>query len=147
MQALRFPSYPFHLQTKEQKNLIFDKLRKKFIPLTPEEWVRQHVIHLFVEDLHVPPHMVAIERGIVLGNLQKRFDLLVFEPGGKPWCLVECKAPEVAITENTLMQVFFYNKEVKASSVFVTNGLEHYWYNIVNGQPEKGSLPPPLLNL
>lgn len=91
--------------------------------------------------------MMAAERGLKYGSLQKRFDLMVFAPGGKAWCLVECKAPDVPISSSTLLQAFTYNAELNASSVFITNGLTHFWYNIENGLPQLGELPPPLVGL
>lgn len=128
MQRLNFPEFEFRIEVQEQKNFIFDKIRKKFIPLTPEEWVRQHCIEYFIQFLHYPPGRLAVERKINTLNLTKRFDIVAFNLTGEPEILVECKAPEVALTEKTLMQIAVYNKTIHSGKLWITNGIEHFWF-------------------
>lgn len=125
MQALNFPSYTFRIQTKGSKEVIFDPVRKRMVALTPEEWVRQHLIQLLVNEMHVPLHMIACERGLEVNRMQKRFDVVVFKPDGLPALLIECKAPHVAISEETFYQIAGYNLSLRVHYLFMTNGLNH----------------------
>lgn len=127
MQKLNFPNYTFRFKNSENKVSIFDEIRKKFILLTPEEWVRQHVVKFILEDKLYPKSHVNIEKIIKLNSLTKRYDVVVFQPDGKILLLVECKAPEVAITQNTFDQIARYNMQLDAKYMMVTNGLNHYF--------------------
>ncbi|MFM6952215.1 MAG: type I restriction enzyme HsdR N-terminal domain-containing protein [Bacteroidota bacterium] len=133
VQALQFPAYGLRIQEQEQKKVIFDPVRKKFIPLTPEEWVRQHCIaHLF-NHYQIALGMIAVEREIAAFGLRKRFDIVVFASDTKPFLLIECKAPEVEITRNTLIQAATYNNKLDSRFVWITNGLQHAWFEKQNG--------------
>lgn len=127
MQELNFPPYRFRLKEEGQKKLIFDVVRKKFIPLTPEEWVRQHCIQHLVLAHHVRPENISAERELKFNGLRKRFDLLVFGPGAKPRCIVECKAPHVPISMETALQAGVYNSVLQCPWLWLTNGLQHVW--------------------
>ncbi|MDE5611863.1 MAG: type I restriction enzyme HsdR N-terminal domain-containing protein, partial [Odoribacter sp.] len=106
--------------------MIFDVIRKKYVVLTPEEWVRQHVVHYLMEVKNVPTALLAIEREIDLYGLRRRFDVVAFDREGKPWLLVECKAPTVPLTRQVFDQAFRYNMTLEAPYVAITNGVKHY---------------------
>lgn len=124
-QALNFPSFEFDVQQRNGKLVIFDALRKKFLILTPEEWVRQHMIRYLVEHRGYSKSLFALEKGIQYNSLQKRFDILVLDKQGQPFLLIECKAPEVKLSMKTVEQVTLYNKVVKAHHIGISNGRNH----------------------
>lgn len=127
MQPLNFPSYSFRFKNSENKVAIFDVIRKKFIQLTPEEWVRQHTIQYVLQEKNYPKSYINVEKLIKINDLHKRYDIVVFQPDGTIFLLVECKAPEVKITQDTFDQIARYNLELKAQYLMVTNGLNHYF--------------------
>ncbi|MFI0426609.1 MAG: type I restriction enzyme HsdR N-terminal domain-containing protein [Flavobacterium sp.] len=127
MQKLNFPVYSFRFKNSENKVAIFDEIRKKFILLTPEEWVRQHVVQFLLQDKKYPKSYINVEKVIKINNLSKRYDGVVFQPNGEIFLLIECKAPEVPITQNTFDQIARYNLVLKAKYLMVTNGLNHYF--------------------
>jgi len=118
----------FDYKVKKQNGtvMIFDIVRKKYVVLTPEEWVRQHVVHYLVEKKGYAISRVAVEREIELYGLKRRFDIVVFDRSGNPWLLVECKAPAVALTQKVFDQVFRYNLTLAAPYVAITNGVRHF---------------------
>ncbi|HRP00691.1 MAG TPA: type I restriction enzyme HsdR N-terminal domain-containing protein [Flavobacteriales bacterium] len=105
---------------------VFDPVRRRWVALTPEEWVRQHFLNYLVHDLHVPLSLLAVERALTMNGLSKRADIVVHDAHGRPVALVECKAPSVAITQATFEQAARYNTVFKVAHLFVTNGLRHY---------------------
>jgi len=127
MKKLNFPTYSFRFKNSENKVAIFDEIRKKFILLTPEEWVRQHTLHYLVQDNKYPKSYINVEKLIKINTLNKRYDIVVFQTNGSIFLLIECKAPEVAITQKTFDQIARYNLELKAKYLMVTNGLNHYF--------------------
>ncbi|APA65689.1 MULTISPECIES: type I restriction enzyme HsdR N-terminal domain-containing protein [Maribacter] len=127
MQPLNFPSYTFRVKNSENRPLIFDEIRKKFIVLTPEEWVRQHVVKFLIQEKNYPISHINVEKQITLNGLKKRYDIVVFKPDGKLDILVECKAPEITISQNTFDQIAQYNFKLNANYLMVTNGLAHYY--------------------
>ena len=127
MKKFNFPTYSFRFKNSENKVAIFDEIRKKFILLTPEEWVRQHTLHYLVQDNKYPKSYINVEKLIKINTLNKRYDIVVFQPNGSIFLLIECKAPEVAITQKTFDQIARYNLELKAKYLMVTNGLNHYF--------------------
>ncbi len=132
MNLLNFPEYSFEFQIQEQKKLIFDLVRKKFIPLTPEEWVRQHCLAHLNLYYQFPISNIAVEREIKSFNLRKRFDIVGFAKNGTPLILVECKAPTVAITQETIIQAGVYNKKLDSQWMWITNGIQHVWMQKVD---------------
>ena len=126
MQPLNLPSYRFNIQTKEQKKYIFDDFRKKFVRLTPEEWVRQHFVRYLVEAHHYPAALVALEKELDFNRLHLRADAVVYSRKAQPLLLVECKAPDVPIRQEHFDQIVRYNMQLKVSYLMVTNGLQHY---------------------
>jgi hypothetical protein len=127
MQQLNFSSFSFRFKNSENKVLIFDEIRKKFIILTPEEWVRQHVVHHLLYELKYPKSHINVEKIIKINDLTKRYDIVVFQPDGSILILVECKSTQVAITQATFDQIARYNLALKATFLMVTNGLNHYF--------------------
>ena len=99
MKTLNLPSYQFNLIVENKKTKIFDAIRKKFLVLTPEEWVRQHVIQFLIEEKGFPKSLIAVEQGLKLNGLQKRADILVYSKIGHPLFMVECKAPQIKIDQ------------------------------------------------
>ncbi len=128
MVALNLPQFDVNLKKSEGKVWIFDGIRKKYIVLTPEEWVRQHLIHYFIYHLKYPKSLIGVERGLQYNQLQKRSDIIVFNRSGNPWMIVECKSPEVELDQKSIRQVAVYNSDVKAKYVSVSNGLKHTCY-------------------
>jgi hypothetical protein len=106
---------------------IFDEIRKKFILLTPEEWVRQHVVQFLLKNKKYPKSYINVEKLIKINYLSKRYDGIVFQPNGEIFLLIECKAPEVPISQQTFDQIARYNLVLKAKYLMVTNGLNHYF--------------------
>jgi predicted type IV restriction endonuclease len=127
MQQLNFPSYSFRFKNSENKVSIFDEIRKKFIILTPEEWVRQHVVRFLLEEKKYPKSLINVEKVLTVNGLRKRYDIVVFNPDGSIFVLVECKAPEIKTAQATFDQIARYNMTLKAEYLMVTNGLNHYF--------------------
>ncbi len=127
MQNLNFPKYKFRFKNSENKLLIFDDLRKKFVVLQPEEWVRQHVSHYLREEKKFPASLINVEKLIKVNGLSKRYDLVVFNSDGTVHLIVECKAPDVKINQDVFDQIARYNLKLNACYLMVTNGLESYY--------------------
>ncbi len=127
MIKLNLPSYSFKFKNKENKLYIFDNFRKKYVVLTPEEWVRQNFITFLTEEKKYPKTLIGIEKEFKINNLSKRFDVLIFDNSGLPDIIVECKAPLIKITQDTFDQIARYNLKFNAKYVIVTNGLEHFF--------------------
>lgn len=130
MQKLNFPPYSFRFKNSENKVSIFDVIRKKFIILTPEEWVRQHVVRFLMEEKKYPISLINVEKVLLVNGLKKRYDVVVFKPNGEIFILIECKAPEVKISQGVFDQIARYNMTLEADFLMVTNGLNHYFCNI-----------------
>lgn len=130
MENLNFPGYSFRFKNSENKSLIFDVIRKKFVVFQPEEWVRQHVVHYLMEDKKYPRSLINVEKKVLINSMPKRFDVVVFSPNGQIEVLIECKAPGMVITEETFDQIARYNLELKARYLMVTNGVNHYFCQI-----------------
>ena len=127
MQHLNFPTYNFRFKNSENKTAIFDEIRKKFIILTPEEWVRQHVVRYLLEEKKYPKSLINVEKLLKINGLTKRYDVVVFNNDGSIFILVECKAPEIKISQNTFDQIARYNMTLQSEYLMVTNGLNHYF--------------------
>jgi hypothetical protein len=125
MHQLNLPSFDYKLKKAEGKVWIFDVIRKKFIVLTPEEWVRQHFLNYLLSDMKYPRSLVKIEGGLTYNTLSKRSDIVVFDRDAKPWMLIECKSPDLKLSESTLRQASAYNASLRAKYLTVTNGLIH----------------------
>ena len=126
MQNLNFPSFEFKIRTINYRQEIYDPVRHKYVVLTPEEWVRQHLILYLSLIKKFPLSVMGVEKQLMLNKQPKRFDLVIFSRNGSPYLLVECKAPGVEITEKAFDQAARYNMLLKAEYFFITNGLDHY---------------------
>lgn len=127
MQKLNFPTYSFRFKNSENKVSIFDAIRKKFVILQPEEWVRQHCVNYLIEEKKYPKSLINIEKTLTINTLKKRYDIVIFNKDGSIFLIVECKAPKIAINQNTFDQIARYNLALNASFLMVTNGLNHYY--------------------
>lgn len=127
MLELNFPPYPFRFKSRENKRLVFDIIRKKYVVLQPEEWVRQHCLHFLTSDLGYSKSLILVEKEILVSGLKKRVDIAVCRPDGSIYLLVECKAPEIPISQNTFDQIARYNLQAASEYLMVTNGLQHYY--------------------
>ncbi len=130
MKKLNFPTYNFRFKSSENKVSIFDSIRKKFVILQPEEWVRQHCIQFLMHDKGYPKSLINVEKELVINSLKKRYDIVVFNPDGSIHLIVECKAPKISIKQDTFDQIARYNLELNATYLMVTNGLNHYYCQI-----------------
>ena len=130
MLELSFPKYEFRLKKNDEKRFIFDEIRKKYIELTPEEWVRQNCIKFLIKEKKFKKHLISIEKKITLNKLIKRFDIIAHDNYGKPNLLVECKAPNIIINQKSFDQIIGYNKVIDAKYLMLTNGIIHYYCRI-----------------
>lgn len=130
MTILNLPACKFKIKSSENKRLIFDNLRKKYIVLTPEEWVRQHFVSYLRIEKSYPESLMAVEKQMTVNGLKKRTDILIFNKEGLPEIIVECKAPSVDITQSTFDQIARYNLKLNAKYLIVTNGLSHFYCQI-----------------
>lgn len=126
MLKLNLPPYPQRIREENGRRDIFDVARKKFVALTPEEWVRQHFVMFLMNDKSVPASLLSVEKGLMLNKMQKRTDIVVYDRSGLPALIVECKAPSVKITQDVFDQIARYNLSLKCRYLVVTNGMEHY---------------------
>ena len=133
MISINYPEYPFKIQKEAGKDCIFDPLRKTWVVLTPEEWVRQNFIQYLIQVKQYPASLIAIEKTIQLGELKKRFDIVVYK-NEAPWILIECKEADVSLTEKTLEQILQYQQVIEASYLVMTNGHTTYGAKIETGK-------------
>ncbi|AYN68170.1 restriction endonuclease subunit R [Euzebyella marina] len=127
MLPLNFPDYNFRFKNSENNILIFDVIRKKFVVLQPEEWVRQHAVNYLINEKKYPKSLVNVEKQLTVNNLSKRYDIVVFHSTGKINLLIECKAPQITIDQKTFDQIARYNLQLEADYLMVTNGLNHFY--------------------
>jgi len=123
--ALSFPQAELKLTRKEGQVFVWCIIRKKSLVLSPEEWVRQHLIHFLIQEKQIPIGLIAAEMAIEINQLSRRCDVVVFGTDGKPRLIVECKAPEINLTEKTFNQIAQYNAALNVDLLMVTNGLQH----------------------
>lgn len=127
MLPLQFKEYDFRFKNSENKIQIFDVVRKKFVQLQPEEWVRQHVVHFLMEEKNYPLSLINVEKQLTINKLKRRYDIVVFNSDGSIHILVECKAPQIKLTQKTFDQIARYNLQLNANYLMVTNGLQHLY--------------------
>lgn len=149
MWQLNLPGYNFRIIKKNEKPFIFDDLRKKFVALTPEEWVRQHFIRFLINVKHYPASLIAIEKQLVINGLKKRCDAVVYSRNAEPLMIIEFKAITVSIAQQTFDQAAVYNSKLKVDYFIISNGLKHYCcrldknvlqYNFLDDIPDFDSL-------
>jgi len=130
MFTLNLPPADIKMVSMDGKALIQDIVRKRWLVLTPEEYVRQNFVSYLINHLNYPGSLISIERGLKVNKLNSRSDIVVYNNEKLPWILIECKAPQVKITQATLEQASKYNLKLKAEYLCVTNGLDHSFYRI-----------------
>lgn len=133
MIKLEYPQYRPKVRIHQSREQIFDSLRRKWLVLTPEEWVRQYFLGYLVEVLHYPPELVAVEKMFRVNGLKKRFDAVVYRRDMRPGLLVECKQMNEALSEPVIGQILQYNVALKADYLVVTNGRNCLGFDIRNG--------------
>ncbi len=127
LQELNFPKFSFRFKNSENKISIFDVIRKRFVILQPEEWVRQHCVHYLIENKGYPKSLINVEKELTVNTLRKRYDIVIFNPDGSIHIIVECKSPKITINQSTFDQVAQYNLSLNASYLMITNGFNHYY--------------------
>ncbi len=133
MIVLQYPSYPFKIKALHGKDQIFDPFRKTWVLLIPEEWVRQNLLQYLVQNLQYPASLIAVEKEIKLGELSKRFDIVVYK-NEMPWLIIECKEAKVALNEKTMEQILQYQQVLTAQYLFISNGHETLGAKIESGK-------------
>tara|TARA_R110002051_G_scaffold289075_1_gene352059 strand:- start:86389 stop:86841 length:453 start_codon:yes stop_codon:yes gene_type:complete len=127
VQELNFPKFNYRFKSTENKVSIFDVIRKKFIILQPEEWVRQHCVHYLINEKNFPKSLINVEKELTINGLKKRYDIVVFNSDGSMHLIVECKSYNIKIEQTSFDQIARYNLVLNASFLMVTNGLNHYY--------------------
>ncbi len=142
MIIINYPEPAFRMKKENDKEFIFDVLRKKWIGLTPEEWVRQNFVQYLLQEKRYPATLVAIEKEIRLGELKKRFDVLVYNGRHEPWMMIECKAADIPLDDSVLQQILRYNISVPVPFTIITNGnLTYGWQRKENNLELIDELP------
>ena len=142
MIRINYPEHNFRRKIEQGTEFIFDEFRRRWVKLTPEEWVRQNFLQYLVQVKKYPISLIAIEKEIVLGDLKKRFDILVYNQDHTPWMMIECKAMQVALSADVLAQVLRYGITVPADYLLITNGTYCAGWKKENGKlAEQSSLP------
>ncbi len=145
---LNFPEVEFRFQKNGKGTLqVFDTIRKKFVDATPEEWVRQHIIHYLMLHKQVPASMISIEKQLILNNTKRRTDVVVYNNELKPLLIIECKAPQIDIDQLTINQALRYNMELNVPAVFLSNGLKHIFLKLEAGDSKVVKEVPTYENL
>ena len=127
LQELNFPKYSFRFKNSENKVSIFDDIRKKFVILQPEEWVRQHCLQFLILEKLFPKSLINVEKELIVNSLRKRYDIVIYNSDGSIHLIVECKAPSISIDQVVFDQIARYNSKLKATYLMVTNGINHYY--------------------
>lgn len=136
MIKINYPPQDFRIKEESGKEWIFDEMRKQWVRLTPEEWVRQNMLQYLVQVKKYPATLIAVEKEIALGELRKRFDILIYKDS-RPWMIIECKEMNVPLTESVMKQVLNYNITIKADFILITNGTDNYGFALQNGTAEQ----------
>ncbi|MFY7839333.1 MAG: type I restriction enzyme HsdR N-terminal domain-containing protein [Lacibacter sp.] len=142
MIQVTFPQPAFRIKEEESKELIFDEMRKQWVRLTPEEWVRQNLLQYLIQTKNYPAAFIGVEKEISLGELKKRFDVLIFDRDHQPWMMIECKAMDVELSEKVLEQLVRYNMSIPAPYLVISNGSYTYaWVKKENRLISLAELP------
>lgn len=134
MIIISYPQPDFSIKSEDGKDKIFDLLRKKWVVLTPEEWVRQNFIQYLIDVKKYAASLIAVEKELRLGELKKRFDILVYNKDHQPWMMIECKAMSVDLDESVLQQALRYNISIPVDYLVITNGTVCFAWEKQNGQ-------------
>ena len=134
MIKINYPEYHPKIKKEKDKEFIFDEVRKRWIILTPEEWVRQNFLQYLIQVKKYPAALIAIEKEIKLGDLKKRFDIVVYGSSSKPWMIIECKEMNVDLSKQVLHQVLRYNITMQVPYLVITNGSYCMAFQCINNQ-------------
>lgn len=126
MRQLNLPAYSLSTKVLKGIRYVHDPIRKKYVQLTPEEWVRQHLVHFLINEKHVPKGLMAVEMKLEYNKMLKRSDIVVYARNGHPLMIVECKAPTVPINQKVFEQIAMYNLSLQVPFLIVSNGMDHY---------------------
>jgi len=132
MLKIEYPAHPFKIKQEGGRDIIWDAVRKKWVQLTPEEWVRQNFIQFLIQQHNYPASLMAVEKEIYLGDMKKRCDIVIYQQQ-KPWMIVECKEMNIALDEVVLRQVLTYNMSVPVTYLIITNGSYAHIFKRENG--------------
>ena len=132
---IQFPSHLLKIKSENGKEIIFDECRKQWVLLTPEEWVRQNFLQYLIQERLYPASLIAVEREIIVGDLKKRFDIVVFK-NAKPWMIVECKEMHGKLNEAVIKQILNYNITLQAEYLVITNGTSTFALHVQQGKFE-----------
>ena len=132
MIKLNFPNFSFKIKSKENRDYIFDEIRKKYVILSNEEWVRQNCVKYIISEYKYQISHINVEKTLIYNNLKKRYDIVVFDKNGEILILIECKSTTTKISQKTFDQIFRYNLKFKSKFFLITNGLHHYKFTIDN---------------
>ena len=130
---IHYPTYQPRIKKEQQKEYIFDEIRKQWVRLTPEEWVRQNFLNYLIVTKKYPPSLIAVEKEIKVGEMRKRFDILVYQ-ADKPWMIIECKEQNVALNDLVIKQMLPYYSTVQTKFITITNGNETYCFQVIDGK-------------
>ena len=134
MIKINYPPYQPKIKTIGHKEYIFDEVRKRWVILTPEEWVRQNFLQYLVVIKKYPAALIAVEKAIELGDVKKRFDIVLYDNNHRPWMIIECKEMAIALNRKVLDQVLRYNIPLQVPYLVITNGSYCYAFEIADGQ-------------
>ncbi|MES2429737.1 MAG: type I restriction enzyme HsdR N-terminal domain-containing protein [Bacteroidota bacterium] len=134
MIRIEYPPYQPKIKQENEKEFIFDEVRKQWVILTPEEWVRQNFLQYLIQVKKYPASLIAVEKEIKLGDIKKRFDIVVYDKDTKPAMIVECKEMNVPLTESVLHQGLRYNQVLKVPFLIITNGSNTFAYSMENNE-------------
>ena len=130
---LNLPQVDLKFKQTGDIHLVYDVIRKKYIQITPEEWVRQHIIHYCIQ-LKYPKTIMAVETGLKMFAVLNRTDVLIYNRMGKPWMLIECKAPEVKLNQNAFQQALRYHLNLSVQYLVLSNGMQHFCFEVCNNE-------------
>jgi hypothetical protein len=144
MIKINYPPYQPKIKKEFDKEFIFDEVRKQWVMLTPEEWVRQNFLQYLIQVKKYPSSLMAVEKEIFLGDVKKRFDIVVYDKNTRPWMLIECKEMNVVLDNAVLSQVLRYNIHLQVPYLVITNGTYCYAFTNTNKQLEEINVLPDL---
>lgn len=143
--VINYPEPDFRLKKENERELIFDTIRKRWVVLTPEEWVRQNFINYLIKSENYPSALIAVEKELMLGERKKRFDILLYDMQHQPWMMIECKSMDVQLNDEVLQQLLRYHISIPTRYLLITNGNNCYGWKKSNNQLESISSFPVLI--
>lgn len=143
--VINYPEPNFRLKKENERELIFDTIRKRWVVLTPEEWVRQNFISYLIKSQNYPSVLIAVEKELMLGERKKRFDILLYDMQHQPWMMIECKSMAVQLNDEVLQQLLRYHISIPTRYLLITNGINCYGWKKSNNQLESISSFPVLI--